>query len=85
MLVSTMRLLDTLSRDDIIDGLRTDNIVRSGDNIENILFHEHVGKNIAIISCKKHVELPQTSQWDMEKARYYFYKACDNTFMKRVL
>ncbi len=85
VMISTMRLLDVLSRDDIKDGLSSWNIIRSWDNIESILFHEYEGKNVALVSCKKEIEVPKSSKWDSEKLSYYFYRACDNAVIKKIL
>jgi hypothetical protein len=85
LILSTTRLLDILSSDDIKDGLLTWDIKRSGDNIENILYHEHEWKNIALISCSKQIEVVKESKIDYEKISYYCLKACDNHFIKKAL
>lgn len=85
LVLSSTRLLDILSTDDIKDGLLTGDIKRSGENIEKILHHEHEGKNIAVISCSKQFIQTKTSKIDYEKISYYFFSACDNHLVKKLL
>lgn len=85
LIISSLRILDILSKDDLKDGLLQWDIERSGNNIEHLLLHEHSGKNIAFISVKKELQIERTqSQWQ-EKTKYYFYKMFDNTFTKRFI
>lgn len=85
LILSNIRLLDILSKDDIRDGLSLDNLKRSGDNIEHILLHEHDGKNLWIISLKKELESLHEKNEIFEKISYYFFKSIDNRVTKEAL
>ena len=84
LILSCMRLLDILSKDDIKDGFDLWNIEKSSDNIEHILLHEHTGKNIGFISFYKQIEFLEGQQWK-DKAMHYILRACDNTIVKKAL
>lgn len=85
VILSTLRLLDILSKDDIIDGMSSWNIQRSWENIENILLHEHTGKNVCVISCTREVDIVESPTWNYDKFSYYFLRACDNVLVKKSL
>lgn len=85
LILSTMRLLDILSKDDIRDGMIGWYLKRSGENIENILLHEHSGKNIWLVSLQKNSGEHKTHSWNTEKISYYFFKALDNRLTKNTL
>lgn len=85
VILSTTRLLDILSKDDMSDGLSGWDIERSWENIENILLHEHSGKNICVISCQKKREKTEVKKINYEKISYYLLRACDNSFVKKCL
>lgn len=85
MILSTSRLLDILSRDDIIDGLYNTNIKESSENIRDILLWENITKNIGLIHFKKDFGTTKTSLFDYEKISHFVLKACDNPFVKRSL
>ena len=85
LIVSTMRLLDILSKDDIKDGLEGGDIERSGENIEHILLHEHTGKNIGYISFKKQKDSQEWKNQFLEKCMYTLLKIWDNNITKKIL
>ena len=85
MILSTMRLLDTLSRDDIADWLYNGNIKHSWENIHDILSSENIWKNVGIIHFQKISGEVKPSKINFDKVSHYFYKACDNRFVKRTL
>ncbi len=85
LILSTLRLLDILSKDDIKDGLLWGDIERSWDNIEKILFSEHSWKNIALVSCKKEIQAQDQWSWNYQKVSHYFLRACDNSIVKSTL
>lgn len=85
MILSTARLLDTLSKDDIIDGLYNTNIKVSAENIHDILLWENVAKNIGLIHFQKNLWEQRQSRFNYEKISHYILRACDNTFVKRLL
>jgi len=84
LILTTLRLLDILSKDDIKDGLSEWNITRSSNNIEHILLHEHTGKNIGCISLKKEFKIQKDSEWK-EKLEHYVLRIFDNTIAKKLL
>ena len=85
MILSTIRLLDILSKDDIRDGLLWGNLKRSGENIESILLQEHSGKNIGVLSLKKYLPSESPKRVDFEKISYYILSAFDNRLTKNTL
>jgi hypothetical protein len=85
LVLSSIRLLDILSADDIKDGLSNGDIKRSWDNIESILMHEHEWKNIAVIWCNKQTDVTKESKINYEKITYYCLRACDNHIVKKAL
>jgi len=85
MILSTMNLLDILSKDDITDGLYDRNIELSAGNIYNILLQENISKNVGIIHFKKSFQGEKTSSINYEKISYYILKACDNSIIKKIL
>lgn len=84
LVLSSMRLLDILSKDDVRDGLNYGDIERSAENIEHILLHEHSGKNVGILSLKKQLIVQKESKWKGQ-VTHYFFRACDNTVAKKGL
>ncbi len=85
MILSTMRLLDVLSRDDIADGLYNLNIKTSAENMHDILVWENISKNAGIIHFQKTSADAKPSRFNYEKISHYVLKACDNVFVKRAL
>lgn len=85
LIVSTLRILDILSKDDIKDGLEFGDIERSGNNIEHILLHEHSGKNVWFVSLQKQVKVESSQNAFLEKISYWFFRLCDNSFIKRAI
>lgn len=84
LILSTVRLLDTLSKDDIKDSLLSGTIQRAGENIEHILLHEHDGKNIALVWLKKEVA-SSTESSIFDKISYGALRMVDNNFFKKLL
>jgi hypothetical protein len=85
LVLSTMRLLDILSKDDIRDGLLGNNMKRSSENIETILLQEHSGKNIWLLSVRKHIPWEHPSKMNFEKISYYIFRTLDNKLTKNAL
>jgi len=85
MILSTMRLLDILSRDDILDGLYSGNIQSSSSNIHEILIGEGISKNIWLIHFQKSLADDKVSKINYEKISYYVLRACDNSIVKKLL
>lgn len=85
MILSTIRLLDVLSRDDIADGLYGGDIRRSSENIHTILLWENIWKNVGVISFQKNVKQKKESKFSFEKVSYLVLKACDNSVFKSFL
>jgi len=85
MILSTVRLLDILSQDDLADWLYGGDIKRSSDNIHTILLWENIGKNVWLITFRKQSKIPVNSRFSYEKISYFVLRACDNTAVKRIL
>lgn len=85
MILSTIRLLDILSRDDIADGLYNGNISTSSDNIYNILIWENIIKNVGLIHFQKKLEYKKISGFNYENISHCILTACDNIVVKRTL
>lgn len=85
LILSTIRLLDILSQDDIRDGLSSGSLKRSGENIEHILLQEHSGKNIGLLSWRRELQEAPESKIVWEKASYYFLRVLDNSLTKKTL
>ena len=85
LIVSSTRLLDILSKDDIADGLLWWNIRRSGENIERILGYEHTSKNIALLTFQKQAREIPVSKVNFEKISYHFFRVLDNRIVKNAL
>ena len=84
LIVSTTRLLDILSKDDIKDSLVSGTIERAGENIEHILLHEHDGKNIALVWLRKEASV-STESSIVDKISYGALRMVDNNFFKKAL
>ncbi len=85
LILSTVRILDTLSKDDLRDGFSLWTIIRAGENIEHIFLHEHTWKNIWLMLFKKVFQKTQENLWTWEKFWYYFLRFCDNKVIKNIL
>lgn len=85
LILSTYRLLDTLSKDDIKDWLVHGWVERAGENIERILLHEHTGKNIGLIVLQKQWKWKNNTFWVLEKTTHYTLKLLDNKISKKCL
>lgn len=83
MILSNVRLLDTLSHDDMRDAFEFGWALQAGDSIESILLREHEGKNI--ISCilqRKFLAHEDSSNKYLEKCKYLLLKIADNNIIK---
>lgn len=85
LVLSTIRLLDILSKDDLRDGFSLWDLRRSGENIEHILLHEHSGKNVGLLSFSKEVFVKKNNSEFIDKICYSALKACDNKVTKKSL
>ena len=86
LILSNIRLLNILSKDDIEDGLGTKYIRSSGENIEHIIHLEKVTESVACISFR--VWLNEVSSGEsllMQNIPYYFFKIFDNSVTKKIL
>ncbi len=82
IILSNIRLLEVLAKDDLRDGLSGWNIKRSGENIEQILYHEFEWKNLWLISLHKNIALLWDGNTWWDKFVYSFYKIFDNRYAK---
>ncbi len=86
LILSNIRLLSILSKDDVEDGLWTKYIQSCGENIEHILHLEKIEESVICISFRLGIV-----QWESKKSeilqhiRYIFYKSLDNSVVKKVL
>lgn len=83
MILSNVRLLDTLSHDDMRDAFEFGWALQAGDSIESILLREHEGKNI--INCilqRKFLAHEDSSNKYLEKCKYFLLRIADNNIIK---
>ncbi len=86
LILSSIRLLSILSKDDIEDGLGTKYIRSTWENIEHILHIENIDDSVACISMR--VWISSVAQRDsriLQAISYYFYKSFDNSLSKKLL
>lgn len=84
LVLSSIRLLDVLSQDDIKDALKYDTIQYASDIIETILSREYSWKNIGTLMLQKQGEhMPSQFSHLGEKYKYYFFKCLDNKLVKK--
>jgi len=84
LILSNLRLLEVLSKDDIRDGLSAKNVKRSGENIEQILYHEFEWKNLWLITLHKNVDSIGEKNSVLDKLIYFFYRIFDNRYAKEL-
>lgn len=86
LILSNIRLLDILSKDDIEDGLGTKYIRSSWENIEHILHIEKTEESIACISMRiSHSEQSSKESLILQNISYHFFKIFDNAVIKKIL
>ncbi|MCH8518843.1 hypothetical protein LAT59_03730 [Candidatus Gracilibacteria bacterium] len=86
LILSNIRLLDVLSKDDIEDGLGTKYIQSSGENIEHIVHLEKIEKSVACISLRVGmISQESKDSYILQYASYFFYKTFDNSVTKKIL
>lgn len=84
--ISTIRILDYLSKSDVKDGLETGDLEGFTKNIKNILKTEKPGKNVGIISFQNNRVFEEEVK--ESKLAYVWYKALqllDNNVAKRTI
>ena len=81
----TTRILDYLSKWDIIDGARLDEIEWFNSNIKTILKIEKPKKNIGIISFRNNKSYEEKGETYLSKITYKGMQFLDNNFSKTIL
>lgn len=86
LILSNIRLLSILSKDDIEDGLGTKYIQSCGENIEHIIHLEKVEETVVCISFRLGViQLEDKKSQILQNISYIFYKSLDNDVIKKIL
>lgn len=85
LILSTNRLLDSLSLDDVEDGLGTKHIENCWENIEHILMHEDISNNIACIVLRSKSSPEEESVKTLHTLGFYMMKFLDNRYTKKTL
>ena len=86
LILSNIRLLDILSKDDIEDGLGTKYIQSSGENIEHILHIENIEESVACISLRVWIDekIYRESRL-LQTIQFHFFRIFDNSLSKKIL
>lgn len=85
IMFSTTRILNYLSKGDIIDSCHLDDLNNSNANIETIMTGEKPWKNVGLISFRYKEAPLESSESRLSELRYQALRYLDNTVVKTIL